>query len=188
MAMENMRQLSFFNVCFLLTVFSVCGRVVVVTAGCGSTPTGEPVVVSMTDCLLTPDNERGCATSSLNATGAATTCDDLQSAIDWTENVAANLSLTSQCIEISLPNGEHTISRQIDLQNASVHLIGCGDHVTVKCSYFADPNLNGSREIHTWYFDRSESVAFENIHFESCGFPFRLDTVRSVLVSNCSFR
>lgn len=121
------------------------------------------------------------------------TCNDLQSAIDWTVAEASVFfsdegSTQNNIIEIQLMDGIHTISKQSDLQNASMHLVGLGDSVTVQCDYFADPRLNESREIHTWYFDRSDSVTFKNIHFKSCGFPFRLDTVRNVAISNCTFR
>ena len=122
-------------------------------------------------------------------------CNDLQSAIDWIMHMEASglVSRTQgpsqdDIVEIRLVNGIHTLSKQSDLQNASMHLIGLGNDVTIQCDYFADPGLNGSREIHTWYFDRSDSVTFKNVHFRSCGFPFRLDTVRNVDISNCTFR
>jgi hypothetical protein len=117
-------------------------------------------------------------------------CNDLQSAIDWTVDGGSVLlnDEGNNIVEIQLMDGIHTISKQSDLQNASMHLVGLSDSVTVQCDYFADPRLNESREIHTWYFDRSDSVTFKNIHFEGCGFPFRLDTVRNVDISNCIFR
>ena len=136
------------------------------------------------------DNERGSCVS-LNA--SRVNCTDLQSAIDWTVNASGVLSTDDEylCTEIHLPDGVHEITHPTDLQNTSLHLIGAPGNaisMTVKCSYFADPSLNRSREIHTWYFDRANSVAFENIHFVQCGFPFRLDSVRNFYVNNCTFR
>ena len=129
----------------------------------------------------------------VNLNDSSVVCNDLQSAIDWTVEEAPVLfsaegSSWSNSVEIRLMDGTHTINKQSDLQNASVHLIGLSDHVTVQCNYFADPSLNRSWEIHTWYFDRSNSIMFQNIHFKGCGYPFRLDTVRNVDISNCTFR
>lgn len=129
--------------------------------------------------------------SCISLNDSRVTCNDLQSAIDWTSTIFFNdegSTQTNITVEIQLTDGIHTINKQSDLQNANMHLVGLSDSVTVQCDYFADPRLNESREVHTWYFDRSDSVKFKNIHFKSCGFPFRLDTVRNVDISNCTFR
>ena len=132
------------------------------------------------------DNESGSCVS-LNTSRA--NCTDLQSAIDWIVSASSVEDDHNVCTEIHLPDGVHEITHTMDMQNTSLHLIGTpgNANVTIMCSYFADPGLNGSREIHTWYFDGSNSVAFENIHFVQCGFPFRLDTVRNFYVNNCTF-
>ncbi len=138
----------------------------------------------------TPGREGNSCVSGLN--DSRVVCNDLQSAIDWIVDGSVVLndegSNQNNIVEIQLMDGIHTISKQSDLQNASMHLIGLSDSVTIQCDYFADPRLNESREIHTWYFDHSDSVRFKNIHFEGCGFPFRWDTVRNVDISNCTFR
>ena len=131
--------------------------------------------------------------SCISLNDSRVTCNDLQSAIDWTVVEASIFfndegSTQTNVVEIQLTDGIHTINKQSDLQNVSMHLVGLSDSVTVQCDYFADPRLNESREVHTWYFDHSDSVTFKNVHFKSCGFPFRLDTVRNVDISNCTFR
>ena len=149
---------------------------------------------SLSTIIITLAEGTGSERSScVNLNDSRVVCNDLQSAIDWTVETSASLfnaqgPSQGSIVEVHLMDGTHTISQPSDLQNASVNLIGLGDRVTVQCDYYADPRLGGSREIHTWYFDRSDSIMFKNIHFESCGFPFRLDSVRNVDVSNCTFR
>lgn len=167
----------------LLQIFvtTLCASVsaLVATDGCKVTGGGTRHKIYVSSTLSeTGAGELGCA--SFN--DSTVSCSDLQSAIDWTMNTASCFA------EIFLPNGKHSISQQADLQNASLHLVGEGDNVIVQCDYFADPNLNGSRDIHTWYFEASDSVAFENVHFIKCGFPIRLDVVRHVLINSCTFR
>lgn len=147
---------------------------------------------SLTVITLTQEPIESEGSSCIRLNDSRVICNDLQSAIDWTVEASilfsAEGSNQDNIVEIHLMDGTHTISKQSDLQNASMHLIGLGDGVTVQCDYFAKPRLTESREIHTWYFDRSDSIAFKNVHFKSCGFPFRLDTVRNVDISNCTFR
>ena len=156
--------------------------------GCIQSQTQSLTVITLTQ---EPIGSEGSSCIGLN--DSRVICNDLQSAIDWTVEASilfsAEGSSRNNIVEIHLmAGGTHTISKQSDLQNASMHLIGLGDGVTVQCDYFADPRLNESWEIHTWYFDRSDSVAFKNVHFIGCGFPFRLDTVRNVNINNCTFR
>ena len=138
-------------------------------------------------------SEGGSSSDCVRLNDSQVTCNDLQSAVNWTVAEVSVLfndegSNQNKIVTIELMDGIHTITSQSDLLNASVHLIGLSDDVIVQCDYFAGPGLSGSREIHTWYFDCSDSVTFKNIHFRSCGFPFRLDTVRNVDISNCTFR
>ena len=162
----------------LYTLYS--GTVSPVTASVCTQSQSSPTTISLSD--KTEGREQGC----VNLNESRWTCSDLQSAINWI--VESSVYSARECIEIRLPDGDHTITGQTDLKNASVHLVGLGDYVTVQCTYIADTNLNESREIHTWYFDHSDSVAFNNIHFRSCGFPFRFDTIRNVYLNNCTFR
>ena len=147
---------------------------------------------SLTVITLTQEPTGSEASSCVRLNDSRVICNDLQSAIDWTVEasglVSTQGSSQDNIVEICLMDGIHTITKQSDLQNASMHLIGLGNDVTIQCDYFADPGLSGSRQIHTWYFDRSDSVAFKNVHFKTCGFPFRLDTIRNVDISNCTFR
>lgn len=42
--------------------------------------------------------------------------------------------------------------------------------------------------IHTLYFNRSDEVRLEQLYFEGCAYPFRLELVKNVQVSHCTFR
>ena len=159
--------------------------------GCIQSQAQSLTVITLSEQELTPGSEQ-LDSSCVRLNDSRVICNDLQSAIDWTVEASVLFrdegSDQENIVEIQLMDGIHTINKQSDLQNASMHVIGNSNDVTVECDYFADPGLNGSREIHTWYFDRSESVSFKNIEFRSCGFPFRLDTVRNVDISSCTFR
>ena len=176
-----LRDRAFRRVCALVTCL-------VSTFGCTQSHSQSIVITLAEQAAL---SEGSSCVVSLN--DSRVVCSDLQSAIDWTVEEASVLlnaegSNQGNIVEIRLMDGTHSISKQSDLQNASLHLIGLSENVTVQCNYSAGPRLNRSREIHTWYFDRSNSVSFKNIHFKVCGYPFRLDTVRNVDISNCTFR
>ena len=113
-------------------------------------------------------------------------CKDLDSAINYTvstrDQAGANSSVT-----ISLPNGVHHITTQTNFGDASVNFIGLDYNVTVVCEYYADNETDDPTQIHTWYFNESESVWMENIHFKDCGFPFRFLLVQQVKIDNCTF-
>lgn len=169
-----------------LALYSLWCYSFVVTADglCDNSP--QPLTIEVWPLGATISNrERG---RCIGLNDSRVNCTDIQSAIDWLLNQTSVLFGTNLCAEVYLPDGVHKITQPRDLLNISLHLIGDGDSVSVRCRYFADPSLNGSREIHTWYFEGSYSVTFENIHFIQCGFPFRLDRVRNFYVNNCTFR
>ena len=116
-------------------------------------------------------------------------CSSLQDAIDYVSTTSVNSSgLDCDSVVIQIPDGQHYITNPTHFGNKSVHFIGSGDSVTVSCDYFANENTTNSYEMHTWYFEYSESVVLHNIHFRGCGFPIRLSTLRTVQVHNCTFR
>lgn len=167
------------SVCLPFVVLAIRGfDVVTASVGCASTQT-------FSISIQRSESERGCYVNK-TADESRMSCSDFQSAINWIAETS--VLLVKRCVKIQLSNGRHLITQQSDMQNVSMYLIGLGEHVTVQCNYFADPNLKDSQKIHTWYFERSDSVTFQNIHFRRCGFPFRFDTTKNVFVSNCTFR
>ena len=116
-------------------------------------------------------------------------CSSLQDAIDYVSTTSVNSSgLDCDRVVIQIPDGQHYITNPTHFGNKSVHFIGSGDSVTVSCDYFANENTTNSNEMHTWYFEYSESVVLRNIHFRDCGFPIRLYAIRHIQVHNCTFR
>ena len=65
----------------------------------------------------------------------------------------------------------------------SVQFVGAGEYVSVACNYSDDIVAN-----YTWYFHNLKSVVIQNLHFEGCPRPLRLDTIAEVEISSCSFR
>lgn len=123
--------------------------------------------------------------------GTSVICPDLDTAINYSTvfnldgmgRIAGNASFVS----ISLPKGTHYITTRTYFGDTSVSFVGVDSDVTVVCDYYADNGLSSPREMQTWYFDASESVEMTNLHFKDCGFPFRLFTVKDVIIENCTF-
>ena len=113
----------------------------------------------------------------------AVNCKDLDSAIGY----ATSLEPGNSSLAITLPDGVHYITTQINFGDANVNFVGLGHNVTVVCEYYADNETFDSARIHTWFFNKSRSVGMENIHFRNCGFPFRLTFIQQVNINNCTF-
>ena len=169
------------RVCLPFVVLAICGFGDMVTAsvGCASAQ-----IISISVQRSETQSERGCRVKT--ADESRMSCSDFQSAINWIADTS--VLLVKKCVKIQLSNGKHLITQQSDIHNVSMYLVGLGEHVMVQCNYFADPNRKDSRKIHTWYFERSDIVTFQNIHFRHCGFPFRFDTTKNIFISNCTFR
>ena len=121
------------------------------------------------------------------------TCGSLQAAVNSTLLMSANTTSRS-CISIIIPNGRHFITEPAFFRSdLDVHFLGSGDDITLLCSYSTPPLLvpfsspSDPRDF-TWYFNQSGSVSFENLNFEGCPYPIRLDTVATLRISDCSFR
>ena len=87
------------------------------------------------------------------------------------------------CTRVELPSGAHTITSQtlFMAELTGLQFVGVGENVSVSCDYSVPTN-------YTWYFEQLESVVLQNIHFEGCPKPLRLDTIADVEIRNCSFR
>ena len=122
-------------------------------------------------------------------------CGSLQLAVDSALLISANAASQS-CISFTIPNGRHFIMAPAFFHsNLSVHFLGSGNDVTLLCSYSASPSQtlvpfssSSDPKHYTWYFNQSESVSFENLNFEGCPYPIRLDTVATLSIRDCSFR
>ena len=101
-------------------------------------------------------------------------CGSLQSA---TEAV-----LDVDCITILIPSGHHLVTSPVNFGAASVSFVGLNTDVTVLCDYEPNPERQ-----YTWYFNQSYEVIIENVNFMNCPYPVRMDTVRSISISNTSF-
>lgn len=123
-------------------------------------------------------------------TGNFIMCNDLDLAIVYAVSLNQLNPVTSDVnstVTISLPNGVHHITTPTNFGDASVNFIGLGGDVMVVCEYFANNETFEATEIHTWYFNKSNSVGMENIHFRNCGFPFRFIFVQRVNIVNCTY-
>ena len=89
----------------------------------------------------------------------------------------------TNCTSVELSSGTHTITSQtlFTAELTGLQFVGVGENVSVSCNYSVATN-------YTWYFEQLESVVLQNIHFEGCPRPLRLDTIADVEISNCSFR
>ena len=89
----------------------------------------------------------------------------------------------TNCTRVELPSGAHTITSQtlFTAELTGLQFVGVGENVSVSCDYSVATN-------YTWYFEQLESVVLQNIHFEGCPRPLRLDTIADVEIRNCSFR
>lgn len=116
-------------------------------------------------------------------------CKDLDTAIEHAVSVSLNSTNngTAGTAIVSLPNGVYYITTQTNFGNANIHFLGLDHSVMVVCGYHADNETSDAAQIHTWYFNKSENVVLENIHFSNCGFPFRFTFVQQVDIGNCTF-
>ena len=89
----------------------------------------------------------------------------------------------TNCTSVELPSGAHTITSQtlFTAELTGLQFVGVGENVSVSCDYSVATN-------YTWYFEQLESVVLQNVHFEGCPRPLRLDTIADVEIRNCSFR
>ena len=89
------------------------------------------------------------------------------------------------CTTLELPSGMHRIISQtyFPANMTSVQFVGVGEYVSVVCNYSDYIMAN-----YTWYFDHLKSVVIQNLHFEGCPRPLRLDTVAEVKIRSTSFR
>ena len=113
-------------------------------------------------------------------------CPDLNAAIDFAISLDENIS-SSSIINISLPEGSHSISTQTNFGARRVSIQGLEGTVTLTCDYYADNETKNPAEIHTWFFNQSGSVDLINLNFVRCGFPLRFFAARRVHISFCSF-
>lgn len=119
-------------------------------------------------------------------------CKNLDSAIEYTVSLDLQNTTSAEAdrngsVTISLPNGVHYITTQTNFGDANVNFIGLDHSVTVECNYYTDNETLDAAQIHTWYFNKSESVRMENIHFKNCGFPFRFIFIQKVNIANCTY-
>ena len=114
-----------------------------------------------------------------NCNRAGNVCGSLQSAID----ILSASSAEDNCTLILLPPGTHYIDAP-RLLTTGVHLRGTAGNATVSCSYRGSSEIEG----YSWYFSHPRVVVFEDLNFENCPYPFRINGARTVAVDNCSFR
>ena len=130
---------------------------------------------SMLSISVEPDFPSGCNFN-------YSTCSDLQRALE----VVANKTRGSEgdCVEVSVPRGQHYITSQLFFGIEEVHIVGAGSTSTfLVCDYQPESNLD-----YTWYFNWTQSVVLQDISLLNCLRPLRLDTLSNLEVSNCSFK
>ena len=139
------------------------------------------VGINITVDSLTSAGSGSCTSN--NSASSLIICGSLDAAINF---VIVN-STDSDPIEILLPQGTHYVTNQTNFDGRSVSIKGREEGVIVVCDYYADPILEDSDKIHTWFFNQSNSIELMRINFESCGFPFRFFAVRRLDVLHCTF-
>ena len=109
-------------------------------------------------------------------------CPSLQAALNFT------MKDTKVCnyFVINLQTGLHLIAEPI-VSNASVRIIGNGV-VQVVCQFDTERFDNQTGNLHSLYFDRADSISFENVNFEYCPLPIRIFEANNVVIINSSFR
>ena len=113
----------------------------------------------------------------------------LQDALDQLNGPKLEFSHYTLCLR---GGANYSISSTFII-TSSVAIIGTGNSAEdsdkdkvamVYCNY--DHIANGAS--HTIYFNRSDEVRMENLQFERCSSPFRLELVQSVVIFHCSFK
>lgn len=116
------------------------------------------------------------------------TCDSLQSALDFGIKLSLHdpsVENLTVCIEGS---STQLISSRMHFNNISLQLIGV-DSIAVVCSYYSQLESDViSGTDYTWYFNNSQTVLIDNIHFQQCPYPIRAVAIQSFVVENSSFR
>ena len=107
----------------------------------------------------------------------------LQEALDYIMAVQNSQKFGDNFLIICLPEGHHTITKQIKFYESSIALVGT-QATTVECDY--DPFEEGFD--YTWHFNQSKLVHLESIMFTNCPLPYRVIAVRAVVVWKCTFR
>lgn len=128
-------------------------------------------------------------------------CTDLQSALITIATLDLNSTSppgdTANCVTINIPPGLHFITAPVHLGSTNVQLVGLGQGsamTTVQCDYTIDVDETRifdpeySYVDYTVYFNRSEYFMMSNMDFMDCPYPFRLDTLRTVVIKNTSFQ
>ena len=111
-------------------------------------------------------------------------CPSLQAALNLT------MKNTEVCnyFVINLQSGVHLITEPI-VTNASVNFSNIGNGaVEIVCQFDAEQFYNQTGNLHSLYFNTSDSVIFENINFDHCPLPIRIFEADNVMIINSSFR
>ena len=158
------------------------------------------------------ENQTSCSRKTRSASNSLSSewlCADLQTAlmlaVDLTIGKASQLgngtqdhqNISTDCVSILLPPGDHFITAPVHFGAANVSIFGTGTQssdVSVFCDYTVDVdesrifNRSYNYTDYTFYFNRSEVVSLERLQFIGCPYPLRLDTVATVDVHNSTFR
>ena len=131
-----------------------------------------------------------CSTLLVRASTTAQTCHTLQVSGSQSLQQTVDYLLTPQastaanCSSVEIPAGVHTLSAQtlFPAKLSSLAFVGASwKHVSVLCTYPVELD-------YTWYFSGVHSLRLENLHFQDCPRPLRIDSVAEVELTNCSFR
>ena len=111
-------------------------------------------------------------------------CPTLQAALNLTMK---NIEVCNYFV-INLQSGVHLITEPI-VTNASVNFSNIGNGaVEIVCQFDAEQFYNQTGNLHSLYFNTSDSVVFENINFDHCPLPIRIFEADNVMIINSSFR
>ena len=164
----------------ILNVYTVLSLVVL---GCTVAAEQNAALVSLytgsavADCAGSSGGEANATNATLIATNAS-----LQDALQQATSMATADARLTLCLR---GGRSYNITSPI-ATSRSVALIGTDaeDDARIYCSY----QPSDVPVIHTLYFNRSAEVRLEQLYFEGCAYPFRLELVHNVRVSHCTFR
>ena len=149
---------------------TVCGSVAVLTL--------LSVLQHVVSCQVAIEVDQNAGSSCTTENLTQQSCNDLESVLTL---VAMLPALSSDCVEISIQQGEYFISRPLNFTQ-SVHLFGNGSVTVV----FSDNSSFSSNYI--LFFSEAGSVSLRGIDFEQGRGSIGLSEVTDVIIEDCSFR
>ncbi len=159
----------------------------------------DHTLVSLCDLLSVGDDTE--------MTPSAWHCLNLQSALLTASRIGLNISSQSgnssgRCVTISVPPGEHYLTEPVEFGDTSIHLRGHGEVPgsgddpclpVIHCNYTIAVDIERLFDLsysyvnYTMNFHRSMFFIMEGLEVRSCAYPFRMEAIEHVRITNSIF-